>query len=84
MRYATSLAIRTDWRHIAAWRETALGTIQKVLRDPLTMHVVNVVGGGDQDWALVELEANGVCKNGGSHGADSCHRCMFKAPLTLC
>lgn len=26
---------------------------------------MNVVGGGtDQDWAVVELEANAVCKNG--------------------
>ena len=35
------------------------------LESPLSLKVINVVGGGpDQDWALVELEANGVCKNG--------------------
>lgn len=24
------------------------------------------LGGGDQEWAVLELEANGVCKNGTS------------------
>jgi len=47
-----------------SWKEGALGVIQKVLREPLAFKVINVVGGGDQDWALVELEANAVCKNG--------------------
>lgn len=47
-----------------SWKKHALGTINKVLREPLALKVVNVVGGGDQDWALVELEANAVCKNG--------------------
>lgn len=44
--------------------------INKVMRDPLKMEVVNIVSGGaDQDWALVELKAEGVCKNGTSAGA---------------
>lgn len=28
------------------------------------MSVVNVIGGGDQDWAVIELEAHAKCKNG--------------------
>ncbi|KAK4543658.1 hypothetical protein LTR36_005303 [Oleoguttula mirabilis] len=47
-----------------SWKQSALGTINKALREPLSLNVVNVVGGGDEDWALVELEANSVCKNG--------------------
>lgn len=50
---------------IEAWKQGALGTVNRILREPLALKVVNVVGGGrDQDWALVELEANAVCKNG--------------------
>lgn len=48
-----------------AWKQGALGTVNRVLREPLALKVVNVVGGGrDQDWALVELKADAVCKNG--------------------
>ncbi|OTA35931.1 hypothetical protein BTJ68_04164 [Hortaea werneckii EXF-2000] len=50
---------------LEAWKQGALGTINQILREPLALKVVNVVGGGrDQEWALVELEANAVCKNG--------------------
>lgn len=38
--------------------------MNKVLQAPLQLKVVNVAGGGEQDWAVVELEANAVCKNG--------------------
>ncbi|SMR42918.1 unnamed protein product [Zymoseptoria tritici ST99CH_1A5] len=46
------------------WKKGALGVINDVLSAPLQLKVVNVVGGGDEDWALLELEANAVCKNG--------------------
>ncbi|KAI6865124.1 hypothetical protein KC338_g5185 [Hortaea werneckii] len=53
------------WDVMEAWKQGALGTVNRILREPLALKVVNVVGGGrDQDWALVELEANAVCKNG--------------------
>jgi len=40
-----------------------LGT--KVLTKPLTMQVANVVGGGDSDEAVVEMEAmDAQCRNG--------------------
>ncbi|RMZ26861.1 hypothetical protein D0859_09068 [Hortaea werneckii] len=53
------------WDVMEAWKQGALGTINQILREPLALKVVNVVGGGrDQEWALVELEANAVCKNG--------------------
>ncbi|KAK3716368.1 hypothetical protein LTR37_006518 [Vermiconidia calcicola] len=46
------------------WKKGALGKINAVLKEPLSLRVKNVVGGGDQAWAVLELEANGVCKNG--------------------
>lgn len=46
------------------WKKGAYGVISGILKEHLTQTVVNVVGGGDQEWVLVELEANGVCKNG--------------------
>ncbi|KAI7366767.1 hypothetical protein KC354_g3918 [Hortaea werneckii] len=55
------------WDVMEAWKQGALGTINRILREPLALKVVNVVGGGsgrDQDWAVVELEASAVCKNG--------------------
>lgn len=47
-----------------SWKENALGVINKVMREPLRMKVVNVIGGAPQDWATAELEANGVAKDG--------------------
>ncbi|KAK0272638.1 hypothetical protein LTR91_017865 [Friedmanniomyces endolithicus] len=53
---------------LESWKKGALGVINERLQQPLALKVVNVVGGGaDQDWATVELEANGVCKNGMSY-----------------
>ncbi|TKA28736.1 hypothetical protein B0A50_03064 [Salinomyces thailandicus] len=53
-----------EWDVLDAWKQGALGTVNKVLQAPLQLKVVNVAGGGEQDWAVVELEANAVCKNG--------------------
>ncbi len=37
-----------------------------VLTEPLKMYIVNVIGGGDDGSAAVELKADSVCKNGKS------------------
>jgi len=49
---------------LQSWKDGAFGPINKVLREPLQLKVRNIAGGGDQAWAVVELEANAVCKNG--------------------
>ena len=49
---------------VDAWKKGALGVVNSFLAEPLKQSVVNVVGGGDQEWAVVELEANAKCKNG--------------------
>jgi hypothetical protein len=38
--------------------------INRILREPLKLKLKNVIGGGDQEWAVIELEANGIAKNG--------------------
>jgi ketosteroid isomerase-like protein len=48
----------------ADWKQNALGVINNVLSEPLKLRVNNVIGGGDQPWAVLELEANSTCKNG--------------------
>jgi len=63
--------------HAEDWKNGALGVINAVLKEPLKLSVLNVVGGGDQAWAVVELEAkSGVCKNGMSHRVTSHFREM--------
>lgn len=56
--YATALTAAPD-----DWKKGAYGVVQRMLKEHLTQTVVNVVGGG-QEWAVVELEADAVCKNG--------------------
>ena len=50
--------------NLESWKQGALGTINKCLDRPLELKVRNVCGGGDQDWACVELMADSVAKNG--------------------
>ncbi|GAB7363892.1 hypothetical protein MBLNU230_g4455t1 [Neophaeotheca triangularis] len=47
---------------LETWKVKALGTINKVLQSPLQLKVRNIIAGGE--WATVELEAFGTCKNG--------------------
>lgn len=47
-----------------SWKKGAYGVVNGFLAEPLKQSVVNVIGGGDQEWAVVELEANATCKNG--------------------
>lgn len=48
-----------------AWKKGALETAGNVLTRPLKFKPVNVVGGGDQAWAVAELEAlDAVGKDG--------------------
>lgn len=35
--------------------------------NPLELSVKNIIGGGDEEWSVQELEVKGVCKNGPSH-----------------
>jgi hypothetical protein len=50
-----------------------------IVREPLRLVLENVVGGGHEDRALVELRAIAVCKNGTQldYGAD---KMLIRAP----
>jgi uncharacterized protein len=49
----------------ADFQAKTLGLLnEKVLTAPLKMYVDNVVGGGEQDQAVVEMHADSVCRNG--------------------
>lgn len=50
----------------AEFRRKALQFLgDRVLTEPLKMHVVNVVGGsGEESMAAVEMKADAVCRNG--------------------
>ncbi|KAK5944042.1 hypothetical protein PMZ80_003323 [Knufia obscura] len=51
---------------------------KKVLGGPLKLRIVNVVGGGDSDWATVEMEAiDAKCKNGMTYDMRYCWMVRF-------
>lgn len=56
--YATALMTGPD-----DWKKGAYNVAQGFVKEHLTLTVVNVVGGA-QEWAVVELEADAVYKNG--------------------
>ncbi|KAI9879772.1 MAG: hypothetical protein M1830_007214 [Pleopsidium flavum] len=48
----------------AAFQKDTLQRLGAIMEKPLQMEVRNVVGGGDEEWAVVELIATSTCKNG--------------------
>ncbi|PGH23914.1 hypothetical protein AJ80_01976 [Polytolypa hystricis UAMH7299] len=46
------------------FRASTFSILNPILTKPITMSVRNVVGGGDQAWAVAEMTADSVCKNG--------------------
>ncbi|KAJ7104478.1 hypothetical protein B0H15DRAFT_896981 [Mycena belliarum] len=43
---------------------SALQRLGAIMKEPLTLTIDNVVGGGQEARAVVEIELHGVCKNG--------------------
>lgn len=75
--FFTHVADDVDWtilghspmsRHYASKAEFQANTLgvlnERVLTEPLAMRVVNVVGGGSEEQAVVEMVADRVCRNG--------------------
>jgi hypothetical protein len=54
-----------------SWQKNALGVAQAFLAKPLEFKIINACGGGDQDWACIELEADAVCKNGAQNSTEN-------------
>ncbi|KAJ7457649.1 ketosteroid isomerase-like protein [Mycena galericulata] len=47
-----------------AFAQATLARLARIMREPLRLALENVVGGDAEEQAVVELSANGVCKNG--------------------
>ena len=55
-----------------------MGVANNVLSEPLKLKIINAVGGGEQEWCVLELEAiDAVAKNG------KCTALMPSMPLEL-
>jgi ketosteroid isomerase-like protein len=48
----------------AYFRSQTFAILQPILAKPLVLNIKNVIGGGEQEWAAVEMTADSVCKNG--------------------
>lgn len=50
----------------AAFQKDTLGRLGACFQPehPIVLNTVNIVGGGENEWATVELKADGICKNG--------------------
>ena len=47
------------------FREATLSVLKPIMKPPgLLMHIVNVIGGGDSEWATAEMKADCECVNG--------------------
>lgn len=56
------------------FQQGTLARLGKIMKDPgIRLMVRNVIGGGEQDWATVELVANAECKNGEFFYAPTAH-----------
>lgn len=49
------------------FQQSTLARLGKIMKDPgIKLMVRNVIGGGEREWATVELVAKAECKNGES------------------
>lgn len=56
---------------LAAFQESTLKRLGAIMKPPgIRLKVRNVIGGGEQEWAVVELVAEAECKNGESSRSD--------------
>lgn len=47
------------------FQQATFARLGKIMKDPgIRLMVRNVIGGGEQEWAIVELVAKAECKNG--------------------
>ena len=46
------------------FQQGTLARLSNIMKDGIKLELRNVLGGGDQEWATIELIANAECKNG--------------------
>ena len=53
--------------------KNAAGVVKGFLAEPLKQKLTNIVGGENEPWAVIELEADAKCKNGKADPATTCN-----------
>lgn len=46
------------------FQKQTFGRLSGIMKAPVQLRVRNVIGGGEEEWAVVELIADSTCKNG--------------------
>lgn len=46
------------------FQKQTFGRLSGIMKAPVQLKVRNVIGGGEEEWAVVELIADSTCKNG--------------------
>lgn len=46
------------------FQKRTFGRLSGIMKAPVQLEVRSVIGGGDEEWAVVELIADSTCKNG--------------------
>ena len=54
------------YHSISEFQEATFARLSEFMKkdDPVRLEVVNVAGGGEQEWAVTELKVLGTCKDG--------------------
>ncbi len=53
-----------QYKSKADFQKQTLQRLGAIMKNPIQLEVRNVIGGGDEEWAVVELIATSTCKNG--------------------
>lgn len=49
---------------LKAFQQATFARLNAIMKNGITLKVRNVIGGGEQEWAVVELIADAECLNG--------------------
>jgi len=60
------------WHSVEDFKRDTFGRLNPVMTAQVQPKVVNVVGGGEQEWSCVELEFDGTFKDGQSYDQKYC------------
>lgn len=55
------------------FQKKTFGRLSGIMKEPVQLEVRSVIGGGEEEWAVVELIADSTCKNGKAEVLLYCH-----------
>lgn len=53
-----------QYNNKADFQKRTFGRLAAIMQEPVKLEVRTVIGGGDEEWTVVELIAKSTCKNG--------------------